>query len=102
MREAGTLSGSKACTQKDGGGAAAPDLECLLTRPTTTTPVARSLLSRLAAEGRLAAADVPEVEASVPDAARRLQAQPAAGPREAGTRRRDEGRGGTSRGDGGV
>lgn len=88
MEEVGTLSGSKTCTPRDGGGVAAPapDLEYLLTRLTTTTLVVQSLLSRLAAEGRLVAADVPEVEASVLDAARRLQAQPAAGPREAGTR----------------
>lgn len=86
MEEVGTLSGSKTCTPKDGDGVAAPDLEYLLTRLTTTTLVVQALLSRLAAEGRLVAADVPEVEASVLDAARRLRAQPAAGPREAGTR----------------
>lgn len=81
MEEVGTLSGSKTCTPRDGGGAAAPapDLEYLLTRLTTTTLVVQALLSRLAA-------DVPEVEASVLDAAHRLQAQPTAGPREAGTR----------------
>lgn len=63
-----------------------PDPEYLLTRLTTTTLVVQALLSRLANKGQLVAADVPEIEASLLDAARRMQAQPAAGPRETGTR----------------
>lgn len=88
MEEVGILSTSKAYAPWGEGGVAfpAPDPEYLQTRLTTTTLVVQGLLSRLAAKGRLVAEDVAEVEASVLDAARRLQAQPAAGPREAGRR----------------
>lgn len=88
MEEVGVLSTSEAYAPPGGSGPAipAPDPEYLMTRLTTTTLVVQALLARLAVEGRLVAADVAGVEASVLDAARRLQAQPAAGPQEVGTR----------------